>query len=49
MTMSFRAIVNISYNVTVLKVNFVEIVRFFPLGQFSAFSLLRYGFKLNSL
>ena len=47
--MSFRAIVNISYNVTVLKVNFVEIVRFFPLGQFSAFSLLLYGFKLNSL
>ena len=49
MAMSLRAIVNIFFNITVLKVNFVEIVRFFPPGQFSAFSLLLYGFKLNSL
>ena len=41
MAMSLRAIVNIFFNITVLKVNFVEIVRFFPPGQFFAFSLLR--------
>ena len=35
--MSLRAIVSICYNVTVLRVNFAEIVEFFPLGQFLRF------------